>query len=324
VIERQVQHLTRLVDDLLDVSRITRGQIELVREPIELASVVARALETASPLIEKSSHHVAVEVAPRGLIVDADPTRLAQVIANLLTNAAKYTPAGGNITVTARSTRGEVELRVADDGVGIAPDVLPTIFDLFTRVLQDVARGQGGLGLGLAIVKSLTELHGGTITAESDGRGRGATFTLRLPRATLAPRAAAGAARARVLPGQGRRILVVDDNQDAAGVLGDMLGSLGYEVAIAHDGPSALRAARDHLPEIAVLDIGLPVMDGYELARRLRTDERHRALHLVALTGYGQESDRARSVAAGFGAHLVKPVSIERLTRVLDELAPAP
>jgi PAS domain S-box-containing protein len=324
VIERQTQHLVRLVDDLLDVSRITRGKVELKRERVELATVVAKAIEQASPLIEQRRHDLAVRVPPRGLALDADPARLAQVIANLLTNAAKYTEIGGQLTLTAVRAGDEVVLSVRDTGIGIAPDVLPRVFDMFVQERQALDRSQGGLGLGLTIVRSLVELHGGTVSVRSEGRGQGSEFTIRMPAAMPAERATGGLPAVAARPaGDGRRILVVDDNEDAAELLSDLLEAMGNTIKVAHDGPAALRAAEDFGPDLAVLDIGLPVMDGYELAQRLRQQPGHPGLRLIAVTGYGQDSDRRRASEAGFDAHLVKPVSIERLQRVITELCAA-
>jgi signal transduction histidine kinase len=325
VVERQVHHLIHLVDDLLDVARITRGQLELVRERVELAVVIARAIETASPLIERGGHTLAVDVPVHGLAVDGDITRLAQVVSNLLTNAAKYTHPGGHIWIEAGRVDDHAVLHVRDDGVGIAPEMLDRIFDLFTQVPQDLARSQGGLGLGLSIVRTLTEKHGGTVTARSAGRGRGSELIVRLPLAATAQEAASADAPASPVgvgtAGGGhspRRILIVDDNEDAAWILAETLSLIGHDVRCAHDGPSALRTAVEHPPEIALLDIGLPVMDGYELAARLRADPRVAGVRLIALTGYGQPGDRQRSTDAGFAAHLVKPVSIAVLVKAID------
>ncbi|WP_240807872.1 ATP-binding protein [Polyangium spumosum] len=324
VIERQVKHLAQLVDDLLDVSRITRGKVELKKERIELAEVVAKAIELSSPLLEQRRHHLTVEVPSRGLFVDGDVTRLSQVVSNLLTNAAKYTEPGGRIEVEARRRGREVEIRVRDNGIGIAPEVLPRIFEFFVQDRQALDRAQGGLGLGLAIVRNLVTMHGGTVSARSEGKGKGSEFTVRLPAAGGAaaadvaqPRGMAGAEAA----GSGaHRILVVDDNEDAAALLAESLGSLGHQTRVASDGPSALRVAEGFHPDIALLDIGLPVMDGYELAHRLRERPELTRLRLIAVTGYGQESDRSLSREAGFDAHLVKPVQFDRLTGLFDEL----
>jgi PAS domain S-box-containing protein len=321
VIERQVNHLVRLVDDLLDVSRITRGKVQLNRARVHLADIVAKAIETASPLLEQYGHHLVVDV-PRGdLTVDVDVERVAQVIANLLTNAAKYTNPGGTITVTGSRAGDAIELSVTDTGIGIEPEMLPKVFDLFAQEPQALDRARGGLGLGLAIVRSLVTLHGGSVSASSAGRNRGATFTVSLPAASGAPAAIATDARRApvVQAGNGRRVLIVDDNEDAARMLAAALESFGYEVEWATDGPGGLAAARQFKPEIGLLDIGLPVMDGYELARRFAADQELARTRLIAITGYGQERDRERSRQAGFVAHLIKPLDVQVLRSVMEE-----
>jgi PAS domain S-box-containing protein len=322
LIERQVQHVVRLVDDLLDVSRITRGKVQLRRDPVEIGEVVAAAIEMASPLLEAQRHTVDVDVPRRGLLVDGDAARLAQVVSNLLTNAAKYTQPGGHIDVTAAREGGDAVVRVRDSGIGIAPELLPRVFDLFVQSERALDRSQGGLGLGLTIVKTLTEMHGGRVAAESEGHGRGSTFIIRLPAlagAALTPVPAGVAPRLRRRAGRGHRVLVVDDNQDAADALVEALGASGHQALVAYDGPSALDAAARVHPEVAFLDIGLPVMDGYELARRLR-ELLGPGVKLVAVTGYGQDKDRALSRAAGFDEHLVKPVDLSFLEKVLEDL----
>jgi PAS domain S-box-containing protein len=313
VIERQVTHLTRLVDDLLDVSRIARGKVELKNEIVEMAEVVAKAIELASPLLEERTHVLTVDVPPRGLAVMGDSTRLSQVAANLLTNAAKYTNPGGHITVSAKLEGAEVVLRVRDTGVGIAPEFLPRVFDLFVQERQAIDRAHGGLGLGLTIVRSLVERHGGSVSARSDGPGRGSEFVVRLPsfggRSKQAiERTPSAAVRAGV---GGLRILVVDDNHDAAELLADVLTARGHQTRMAHDAPAALRVAAELNPDVALLDIGLPVMDGYELAARLRELPGLAKVRLIAVTGYGQESDRQKTQLAGFHRHLVKPVDVD-------------
>lgn len=323
VIERQVTHLTRLVDDLLDVSRIARGKVELKQEVVEMALVVANAIELASPLLEQRTQTLDVDVARRGLAVRGDPTRLSQVVANLLTNAAKYTPPGGHITVRAGNEDGDVVLRVRDTGIGIDHEVLPRVFDLFVQERQAIDRSQGGLGLGLTIVRSLVEQHRGSVSAHSDGPGRGSEFVVRLPEVSSAPDADAGPHRSpgTTVPaasaGIGRRILVVDDNEDAADMLSDALKMKGHVTTVAHDAPDALKVAAAFMPEVAFLDIGLPVMDGYELAVRLREIPGLSGLRLIAVTGYGQESDRRKSEVAGFHHHLVKPVDLDAVDTVL-------
>jgi len=325
IIERQVKHVVTLVDDLLDVSRITRGKIELDRRPVELAQIVARAVELASPLIEDRGHHLEVDV-PAGLRLAADETRIAQVISNLLVNAAKYTECGGTIAVYALRDRDELVLRVRDNGMGIPPDILPHLFERFVQGARTIDRAEGGLGLGLAIVSSLVEMHGGSVRAHSAGIGKGSEFEVRLP--ALAPaaaeaRIAAGTPTAIAVPPpvEACRVLVVDDNTDAADLLAEALERMGHSTRVAYDGPSALRVAAEFLPEIAVLDIGLPVMDGFELAQRIRHDlDPSGDMRLIALTGYGQESDRRRSSEAGFDSHMVKPVELGALARTIRRL----
>ncbi len=322
LIERQVQHLVRLVDDLLDVSRITRGKVELKRRLVELHEVVWAAIEMAGPLLEGRRHRLETKVARTGLLVEGDPDRLSQVVANLLTNAAKYTGAGGQVTVEAARENGWAVVRVRDSGIGIPPELLGRVFDLFVQGQRALDRSQGGLGLGLAIAKSLVEMHGGEVVAASEGPGSGSTFTIRLPLAVqgvLVPRAGPPAALPRMREEAGHRVLVVDDNHDAADALVEALDATGHAVLVAYDGPSALEAAAREHPEAAFLDIGLPVMDGYELARRMR-DLLGPGVKLVALTGYGQEHDRAQSRAAGFDEHLVKPVELDRIMGLLREL----
>ncbi|HXJ21472.1 MAG TPA: ATP-binding protein [Polyangia bacterium] len=322
VIERQVHHLSRLVDDLLDVARITAGRIQLTREPLTLVDVAARALEMTRPLLDERQHQISVRV-PRTLRVSGDATRMAQVVANLLTNAAKYTSPHGHIAVTAERDGGQIVLQVQDDGVGIAPDLLPHVFDLFAQGPQGIERPQGGLGLGLAIVRSLVQLHGGSISAESEGPGYGSTFIVRLP--ALEAAGAREGARDDEPPaqidGQGR-VLIVDDNQDAAMLLAEALEMAGFATEVAHDGAAALKAADRFAPDVALLDLGLPLMDGYEVARRLRATS-GASPKLIAVTGYGQASDRRRSREAGFDIHLVKPVDLpelqEAVTRLMGE-----
>ena len=325
VIERQVSHLTRLVDDLLDVSRIARGKVELKEEIVELAEVVAKAIEMASPLLDQRTHTLDLNVPRRGLRVKGDSIRLSQIVSNLVTNAAKYTPPGGHITIRGTEERGEVVLRVRDTGMGIAPDVLPRVFDLFVQERQAIDRSQGGLGLGLTIVRNLVERHGGTVSAHSDGPGTGSEFVVRLPKANVAQtfeeRQAEPAGEPVSPPAAGSlRILVVDDSVDGAEMLAAALSAKGYETRIAHDAPEALRVAADFRPEIAFLDIGLPVMDGYELAARLRGLPELNGMRLIALTGYGQESDRKKTRDAGFQHHLVKPVNLDAIEEVLGDV----
>jgi signal transduction histidine kinase/ActR/RegA family two-component response regulator len=320
VIERQLRHVVRLVDDLLDVSRVTSGKVRLNRAPVEIAAVLARAIDMTRPLLEERSHVLLVDAPRDGLLVDADAVRLTQVVANLLTNAANYTDPGGHVTLTAAREGGEVVIAVADDGEGLEPDELGHVFELFAQGERGLDRAQGGLGVGLTVARRLVELHGGTLAAHSEGRGRGSRFAVRLPAIALAVAGGAEGPRQRRLAGDPLRVLVVDDNADAAEVLAEALRVQGHEVAVANDGPGALELAAELRPQVAVLDIGLPGMDGYELARRLR------ALlpdppRLVALSGYGQEQDRLASRRAGFDVHLVKPSDLDRVIEALVPLA---
>ena len=318
IIRRQVMHLAHLVDDLLDVSRIASGKIELRLERIEVADVVSRAVEIASPLLEAKAHHLAIDV-PRSLVVDADPMRLAQAISNVITNAAKYTPAGGSIIVSGEPHGATIVLRVRDTGIGMSPQTLPRIFDLFTQERQSLDRSAGGLGLGLAIVRSLVALHGGTVVAHSEGLGHGSELVIELPAATkpIASRPIGDVPRDERVVAQ--RILVVDDNRDAAELSAQALTRLGHDVRIAFDGVQALSIARTFCPHIVLLDIGLPVMDGYEVIRAMRSlvpgDTR-----FIALTGYGRAADHERSEAAGFDLHLVKPITLAKLQRGIERV----
>jgi PAS domain S-box-containing protein len=319
VIDRQLKQLTRLVDDLLDVSRITHGQVILQLQPTELAPILTTAVETSRPLLDARHHQWEVEVLPEAVRVEADPTRLSQVFANLLNNAAKYTEPGGRIRLRAEREDREIVVRVSDTGVGIAADMLPKVFDLFTQAEQTIDRAQGGLGIGLTLVRRLVELHHGSVTALSAGPGRGSEFVVRLPILTAPPAPTAVAAPPAVDQQPGRRILVVDDNEDSAESLAMVLRLLGHEVQTVYDGPTALEAALRQQPEIILLDIGLPGLDGLEVARRLRLDYGLIDAVLIAMTGYGQDEDRRRSLEAGFNAHLVKPVDFGELRQLLAE-----
>ena len=315
IIERQVHHMVRLIADLFDVSRITQGKVKLDRAAHEVAHLVARAVELATPMIEERKHRLSVELTP-GLIIDADETRMCQILTNLLTNAAKFTEPGGRIdllvTQEGEATGGHVVMSVKDTGVGISAELLPQVFDSFVQGQRSSARSEGGLGLGLAIVRSMVELHGGTVAARSAGAGQGSEFEIRVPpgrRRRLRPSRPPGSVVKRG-PSDPRRVLIVDDNQDAADVLGEALVKGGHIVRVAYDGPTALDVARTFHPQIALLDIGLPVMDGYEVARQLRTlDLGGSRIRLIAVTGYGQDGDRARTTEAGFDAHVVKPAT---------------
>jgi signal transduction histidine kinase len=318
MIDRQVDHLARLVDDLLDVSRITEGKITLQREPVEVRAIIARAVEASRPAIDTHKHRLVVSDPPVGLRVDGDVVRLTQAVANLLNNAAKYTPTGGRISLSADADRERVVLRVTDTGVGIPADVLPYVFDLFMQAHQSLDRSTGGLGIGLTLVKRLVEMHGGSVTATSEGPGRGSEFVVTLPR--LAEERPSPAAVAPDVPVAAAccRILVVDDNLDAADSLAMLLNLGGHETRVAPDGPTALGIAPTFRPHAVFLDIGLPGMDGYEVARRLRQESATARSVLVAITGYGQHEDRRRSEAAGFDHHLVKPVEWDALQSVLQ------
>jgi PAS domain S-box-containing protein len=329
VIERQVKHMVRLVDDLLDVSRIAGGKVDLELAPVELNDVVTRAMEMVSPLIEAKAHYVSVSVPESGLAVNGDPVRLAQVLANLLTNAAKYTPSGGSITVAAAREGATVSLRIRDSGVGISAEMLPQVFELFSQERQTLARSGGGLGLGLAIVQSLVEMHGGRVMARSEGLDKGSEFVLELP-ALGSKWEGKGAPTAPIdgpAPELGRafeNVLVVDDNADAAEVVADLLRAHGYEVRLALDGPAALALVEHFAPDVALLDIGLPVMDGYELAQRLQERLAPRRVPLIAITGYGREGDRVRAREAGFDFHLVKPVDFTRIENAIGHVTGRP
>ena len=311
VIERQVRHMMELVDDLLDVSRVTKGKLELKRRHLDLRGVLAKAVEIASPLLEQRDQHFELTLPSREVVVDGDEARLTQIFTNLLTNAAKYTEPGGRISAGVRTLNGDVIVEVRDNGVGIDPELLPRVFELFVQGRQGTDRAAGGLGIGLTLVRMLTLLHGGAVEARSAGRGQGSTFTVRLPIVSAAEPEQPTRSKANPLQpvATPSRILLVDDNQDALELLAEALRAVGHDVRTASDPAAALAALRDFSPEVAILDIGLPVMDGYELAARIR-DALTRAPRLFALTGYGQEHDRDRALAAGFAAHFVKPVDI--------------
>ena len=322
VIGRQVMHLSRLIDDLLDISRITQGKVQLRRESVDLKEVVANAIELTLPFYDKHLRPVEVRLAPEPAFVLGDPVRLAQVLCNLLINAAKFTPREGNVTLELAVREGMAELVVEDSGRGIGPELLPRVFDLFVQGQQSIDRRSGGLGLGLTIVKTLAEMHGGGVSAASDGPGLGSRFTVRLP---VIERAPVQTSRPAPLEMQAAgRVLLVDDNADAADSLAELLRMVGYEVRIANHAQAALALLDDFSPEVGLLDIGLPDIDGYELAARLRADPRSQGMRLVALTGYGRDNDRVKALAASFDEHLVKPVAIDRLLQVVGELLQPP
>ena len=318
IVERQTRHLARLLDDLLDVSRITRGMVELRREPVALERALREALEAARPLVEEMEHTVSLSLPPTSLHVWADPTRLEQILVNVLNNAAKYTPRKGRITVSAIEEDGEALVRVSDTGIGISSEMLPYIFDLFAQGDQSLAHSSGGLGVGLTLVRRLVELHGGRVSVQSDGAGHGSEFTIRMPLGVnSAPSAASAVSPSARCPSC--IVLIIEDNVDAQETLRAFLEQEGHRVEVAADGPSGLARAESSRPDIVLIDIGLPVMDGYEVARRIRA--RDTKTILVAVSGYGQADDRRRSLAAGFDAHLTKPVSPDHLASVLATLA---
>ena len=327
VIERQTKHLVRLVDDLLDVSRMVRGQITLQREPAALADIVQTAVETSRPLIRRRKHHFGMQLPEGNVIIEGDLTRLAQVISNLLNNAAKYTDDGGHIRLDAAIEGPMVSISVRDTGLGVAPNLLPHVFDLFTQADRTLDRAEGGLGIGLTLVKRLVELHGGNVEARSEGLGRGAEFIVRLPVLAMESSVAAHARKSpdtRVAPEErSLRILIVDDNVDAADSIAMLLSMEGHQTRTVNTARAALLAAPEFKPEVVLLDIGLPEMDGYEVARRLRAQNGAHLMRLVAVTGYGQPADRRRARAAGFDEHMVKPVEPALLQAFLRAV-PAP
>ena len=319
IIVRQAEHMTDLVNDLLDVSRVTRGLAEIEKEDLDVAAVVNGAIEQVRPLLDMKRHELRVEQWQQPLHVSGDRTRLVQVVSNILNNAAKYTPSGGQIALRVTSEGGEAVIAVSDNGQGIEPQVLPYIFDLFTQAERTPDRSQGGLGIGLALVKSLVALHGGRVAAFSQGPNKGSEFVIRLPLLSSSE-----AQETRQPPDQANegavRVLVVDDNADAAQMLATLLEAHGHLVSVEYDGTSGLARALRERPEVMLLDIGLPDMDGHELARRLRSSPETANAMLIALTGYGQSEDRERARQAGFDRHLVKPADLSELLRILAEV----
>jgi signal transduction histidine kinase len=313
LIERQTQHMARLIDDLLDVSRISRNTLELRRERVQLAHVLDRAIETSQPLIELSGNELVVHNQASAVYVDGDPVRLAQVFSNLLNNAAKYAKdaqSRGRITLSVKSSVESVSIAVKDNGIGIAPNLLPRVFDMFTQVGRSIGQSEGGLGIGLALARRLVEMHGGSIEARSEGAGRGSEFVVSLPSVAVAPRQEVASPVCSPSPPKTakRRILIADDNPDVVEAFQVMLETLGHEVETAHDGMEVLEKAEQFRPEIAVLDIGMPRLNGYDTARQLRLQPWSRDLLLVAVTGWGSEKDKRQSHEAGFDVHWVKPI----------------
>jgi len=319
VIERQVRQMVRLIDDLLDISRITSNKLQLRKEHIELAATIHNALETTRPLLEAAGHEVTLLLPPDPVYVEADPTRLAQVFTNLLNNSAKYTEKGGHIWLTVEMQSGEVVVAVRDNGIGITAEHLPHLFEMFSQAAPALERSGGGLGVGLALVRGMVELHGGSIEARSEGLGRGSEFVIRLPAAASPvheqPRRAVDERESR--QGSRRRVLIADDHRDSTDSLSLLLELRGHEVWTANDGQEAVEAARTHHPDVALLDIGMPELNGYEVARRIRQEPWGKRMRLVAITGWGQDDDKQRARAAGFDYHLTKPVSLDELEDLL-------
>jgi CheY-like chemotaxis protein len=322
VIDRQVTQLARLVDDLLDVSRIRGGKIRLEREPVDLASVISFAVETVRPLIEQRNHQLELDLPAEPIVVKGDAARLSQVLANLLNNAAKFTPRQGFIWVEVQRGQGEVRIAIRDSGVGISEDMAPRLFDLFAQAETTLGRSQGGLGIGLTLVRTLVEMHGGSVSVRSGGIGKGSEFVVRLP--LLAADALPTGNRSEptaAVQSVSRRVLVVDDNVDIADTFKTLIECSGHDVRVVTDGDSALREARAFRPEVMFLDIGLPGRDGYEISRALRQVPELDGLVLIAVTGYGQPEDRSRSREAGFDHHWVKPIDFDELDKLWTTLA---
>lgn len=321
MMERQLIHLVRLIDDLLDVSRVSQGKIELKKENITFQSALQAALEASKPLIDANKHTLRLDVPEKPVYVSADLTRLAQILSNLLNNAAKYTANGGNIQLKASTEASEIVISIIDNGMGIPSEMQPKIFDLFTQVENSLERSQGGLGIGLALVKRLVTMHGGTIEVESAGAGQGSTFTVRLPTVAAPaqekdPHAGASADAHAV----SHCVLVVDDNIDSAKTTGWMLEMIGHVYYLAHDGEEALEVAKKHKPTIILLDIGLPKMNGYDVCKTLRADPAFKDTILIAQTGWAQKKDRAMAEEAGFNYHLVKPVDFQKFSELIESI----
>jgi PAS domain S-box-containing protein len=317
-IERQSAQLARIVDDMVDIARITRGSMSIEHAPVDLGEVARRAAESVAPLVDSKRHKLEVELPPQPVVVEGDLHRLTQLATNLMNNAARYTPEGGKIWITVRAENGDAVLRVRDNGRGIEPDLLERVFDMFVQGRAPHKRVAGGLGIGLALSRKIAELHHGSLEASSEGAGKGAEFILRIAR-ERAVRPAHAPERPALAAGGKQRVLIVDDNQDAAGTLDLLLRQLGYETRVVHDGASALGMASHFKPDVVLLDIGMPGLDGYEVARRLRSMTGGEDLRIIAITGWGQEADRLRSREAGFDLHLVKPVEPTDLVKILDE-----
>jgi PAS domain S-box-containing protein len=322
IMDRQLSHMVRLIDDLLDISRVSQNKMELRRSRVLLKDVISSAVETARPAIEEAGHEFTISLPPEPVYLDADLTRLAQVFSNLLNNSAKYTERGGRILLSAERRVGEVSVSVRDTGLGIPANDLPRIFDMFSQVDRSVERSTGGLGIGLALVKGLVEMHGGTVTATSPGQGKGTTIEVRLPtlESTAVPAAGVASESERAPAGPRRRILVVDDNRDSANSMAMMLMLMGNEVRTAHDGIEAIETAREFHPKAILMDLGMPKLNGYKATQRIREQPWGRDMIIIAMTGWGQEADRAQSHEAGCDSHLVKPVNLSELESLLTEL----
>ncbi|HEY2931425.1 MAG TPA: response regulator [Acidobacteriota bacterium] len=325
IVQRQAAHMSRLVDDLLDISGITRGKVDLRREIVDLDTIVGYAVEAANPLIRSRNHALEVSRAKTPVYVDADPTRLEQVIGNLLSNAAKYTDPGGGIWLNLDSRDGNAIIEVRDTGVGISAEMLPKVFDLFTQANQSLARSRGGLGIGLTLVRHLVEMHGGSVEVSSGGKGLGSLFVVKLPLAQAkAQRLHSSLRDQRVdLPQEPRRVLIIEDNHDSRETLRQLLELWGHQVEVAEDGARGLEKLLESRPEVALVDIGIPGLDGYQVAQLVRS-KLGRGNFLIALTGYGQPSDRQRALEAGFDAYLVKPVDVRKLSLLLNEISRQP
>ena len=320
MMDRQLTHLVRLIDDLLDVSRVSRGRIDLRKSRMRLQDAVHSALEASRPLIDSNDHHLVLDIPETPLWVEGDLTRLAQVVSNLLNNAAKYTPPGGEIRLTVSEHDGHADIEVADNGLGIEADMLPRVFDLFTQVDRHLDRSQGGLGIGLALVSKLVEMHGGTSHAASAGPGKGSAFTVSLPLVDEQGEAIRDSLQKMQKSAAPMNVLIVDDNVDSAQTSLWMLDLMGHKATVAHDGVKALELAQAIKPDVVLLDIGMPGMDGYEVCRQLRQMPEMKNKTVIAQTGWGQESDRQKAFAAGFDHHITKPVSLDLLTQLLADI----
>jgi CheY-like chemotaxis protein/two-component sensor histidine kinase len=321
--DRQLSQMVRLVDDLLDVNRVMYNRMELRLVDIDLASVIHQAVEMSQPIADAASHRLHVALPESPLFLHADPVRLTQVFANLLNNSCKYTPPGGDISISALREGPHAVVRVKDSGIGIPADEIETIFDMFNQIDRAPERAQGGLGIGLTLVKRLVEMHGGAVGVHSDGPGRGTEFTVRLPALDEVPKTSPSESAQPHVQGPRRRVLVVDDNRDAATALAMLLQHSGHETFVAYDGPAAVAAAEKHRPDVVLLDIGLPGMTGHDVCRQIRQQPWGANIKMIALTGWGQEEDRRKSSEAGFDGHLVKPVELAALLQQFQDVPTA-